>query len=153
MRTHGDVSCAAGRAGRGDDWRSVVTHTKEPWAVGAQNDALFITAGRSPAQDNDYPWHDAPRVALGKLYGETEGDCLPINALGNGRRIVDCVNALAGIPNPTAFVNAAKGMAEAAALLWRMRVNGESFCDADIDDAAERLGNALTAYRQATGEE
>ena len=51
--------------------------TEGPWFAGCQNDALFIVAGRKPALNNDYPWHEAPRVALAKMFGPTEGDCLP----------------------------------------------------------------------------
>ena len=59
--------------------------TPGPWFVGCQNDALYIVAGRPPALNNDYPWHDAPRVALAKVYGPSEGDCLPVHADANAR--------------------------------------------------------------------
>lgn len=62
-------------------------HTPGPWHVGCQNDALFVTAGRKPALNNDHPWHDAPRVALCKVFGPSDGDCLPVDAEANARLI------------------------------------------------------------------
>jgi hypothetical protein len=62
-------------------------HTPGPWFAGCQNDALYVIAGRAPAINNDAPWHDAPRVALAKVYGPAEGDCLPVNADANARLI------------------------------------------------------------------
>ena len=62
-------------------------YTPGPWIVGCQNDALFVIAGRAPSLNNDHPWHDAPRVALAKVYGPSEGDCLPIDADTNARLI------------------------------------------------------------------
>lgn len=62
-----------------------MTHTPGPWFVGAQNDALFVVAGRAPATNNDHPWHDAPRVAVAKVFRATENDCLPVNPDANGR--------------------------------------------------------------------
>lgn len=61
--------------------------------------------------------------------------------------------SFAGIENPAAFVEAARGMHEAAKVLWRMRVSGECYCDSDVDEAAERLGTALTAFRATLGED
>lgn len=58
-------------------------HTPGPWFVGAQNDALFVIAGRPPALNNDAPWHDAPRVVLARVFGPTGDDCLPVNAEAN----------------------------------------------------------------------
>lgn len=60
-------------------------HTPGPWHVGCQNDALFVTAGREPALNNDHPWHDAPRVALCKVFGPSDDDCLPVDAEANAR--------------------------------------------------------------------
>ena len=68
-------------------------HTPGPLYVGAQNDELYITAGRAPAKNNDHPWHDAPRVAIAKVFGPNEE--------ANAARIVACVNACEGI-NPDA---------------------------------------------------
>lgn len=68
--------------------------TPGPWHVGCQNDALFLTAGRPPALSNDHPWHDAPRVALAKVYDQSESDVLPIEAETNAALIVALVNAL-----------------------------------------------------------
>lgn len=38
--------------------------TPGPWYVGAQNDKVYVTAGRPPAADNDYPVHDADRTVV-----------------------------------------------------------------------------------------
>lgn len=89
-------------------------HTPGPYFVGAQNDALFIVAGREPARSNDYPWHDAPRVALAKVFGPSEGDCIPIDAMANAQlfaaapellRALEALrNHLSGTPNPSALL-------------------------------------------------
>lgn len=42
--------------------------TTRPWYVGAQNDGLFLIAGKPPAKDNDYPVHDANRTVIAKFY-------------------------------------------------------------------------------------
>ena len=74
--------------------------TPGPFYVGAQNDALYIIAGRAPSMNNDYPWHEAPRVAVARVFEPSEGDCLPINASANARAIAEVpamVVALRGI--------------------------------------------------------
>jgi hypothetical protein len=90
-----------------------VAHTPGPWFVGTQNDGLYIIAGRKPAPNNDYPWHDAPRVCLATMQGPSASDCLPVNKDANAARIVACVNACEGIADPAVvpdLVKAAKGM-------------------------------------------
>jgi len=72
---------------------SAPVHTPTPWFVGCQNDALFIVSGRPPALNNDHPWHEAPRVAVARVYGPAEGDCLPVNADANAAFIVRAVNS------------------------------------------------------------
>ena len=67
--------------------------TPGTWHTGCQNDALYVIAGRAPAMNNDYPWHDAPRVAMFRAYGPLEGDCLPVDASKNAAFIVALVNA------------------------------------------------------------
>lgn len=74
---------------RGDGPRA--EHTKEPWYVGSQNDALYITSGKPPAQSNDHPDHDAVREVIAKLFGSHP------DSDANARRIVACVNACAGM--------------------------------------------------------
>lgn len=54
--------------------------------LGAQNDAMFIIHGEAPASSNDYPRHDADRVAIARVFDD-EG-C---------RRLVVCWNACEGI--------------------------------------------------------
>lgn len=67
-------------------------HTQEPWYVGAQNDALYIVAGRPPALNNDYPVHDADRTLIAAM----KGDSYRIDS-ANAKRIAACVNAMQGI--------------------------------------------------------
>lgn len=67
-------------------------HTKEPWHVGSQNDALYITAGKPPSKSNDYPDYDADRELIAKIFGS-----YPVSD-ANASRIAACVNACAGIP-------------------------------------------------------
>lgn len=54
--------------------------TPAPWYVGAQNDSLFIVAGRAPSPDNDYPFHGADRTAIAKVYDEHRDDARLIAA-------------------------------------------------------------------------
>lgn len=49
------------------------THTPGPWYVGAQNDLLFVIAGRAPSADNDYPNHDAVRTVIAQLEFRDKG--------------------------------------------------------------------------------
>lgn len=43
-------------------------HTKLPFYVGCQNDAVYIISGKSPAKNNDYPVHDADRTVIARIY-------------------------------------------------------------------------------------
>lgn len=49
--------------------------TAGDWHVGAQNDVLYVIAGRAPALSNDYPDHEprSDRVALARVYDNSEG--------------------------------------------------------------------------------
>lgn len=89
------------------------SHTPLPWFVGCQNDALFIVAGRPPALNNDYPWHDAPRVAVAKVFGPSNHDCLPVNADANTAYIVRACNAF---PELLEALEGLKRIAEAKGL-------------------------------------
>lgn len=44
--------------------------------VGAQNDSLYITSGKPPAKDNDYPNHEADRTVIAKVYDEKSANLL-----------------------------------------------------------------------------
>lgn len=98
--------------------------TEGPWYVGCQNDALYIVAGRAPALNNDYPWHEAPRVCLAKVFGPSDGDCLPVNASFNASRI-------ARIPDlEAAYIKAVEVLQE---------ICGTSYIDTAHEWAAEAL--------------
>ena len=107
-------------------------HTKEPWA--------FV------------PWHieegpSAVRAPEGWLICTTSSDA-------NARRIVACVNALAGIPDPAAFVQAARGMREALeSLLKECWEDQHSHMTRDFFERhyKDELA-ALTAFDAAMGE-
>jgi hypothetical protein len=68
----------------------------------------------------------------------------PNEALANATRIVSCVNALAGIPNPAEFVRAARELAEAANDEYA-RVAG------DYGIYLDKIDSALSAFRAAGG--
>ena len=125
-------------------------HTKEPWEVQPSHEdgALFIIGSN-----------------LGGLVGAAHGwpteiesgDYSRIEA--NARRIVSCVNAMQGIPDPAAFVAAFDAMQEAA-LAARNRIWGlEATAIADgktelaqkLECWANDLSAALTAARIARG--
>jgi hypothetical protein len=56
------------------------THTPGPWHVGAQNDTLYVIAGKPPSLNNDYPVHDAGRVVIAKVYPKDEANARLIAA-------------------------------------------------------------------------
>jgi hypothetical protein len=67
-------------------------HTTLPWSVGAQNDILYITAGHEPSMNNDYPWHDAKRVVVARIYDAHDGSAAVHEGPANAAHIVECVN-------------------------------------------------------------
>ncbi len=77
-------------------------HTKEPWAY--ESGAIRI--------ESDQRWKDPIRLESAWREDAWEGDEV---AEANARRIVDCVNALAGIENPAAYVAAMGACVEAGA--------------------------------------
>ena len=87
-------------------------HTKEPWKIRHLRESVGT---------------DDRMTAMCYPCGE-KGECTP-ESEANARRIVDCVNALATIPDPAAFVEAARAMREAlgsiAAKVGKMRADPE----------------------------
>lgn len=71
-----------------DELKAVVKELREleaeatpgDWHLGAQNDAVFIVAGRKPALNNDYPVHDAARTPVGLLYNWKSDGTLAIKS-------------------------------------------------------------------------
>lgn len=101
-------------------------HTKEPWEVDGEYCQFVIG-------QND------KTVADCSLFDDDELE------RANARRIIDCVNPLAGIPDPAAYVAAFDGMVGLLA-----RVPDETILDADLSDD---IHTALTAARLARGGE
>ena len=95
-------------------------HTKEPWHVGSDVSDYYSIYGH-----------------IGRLAISTGGEASRTTA--NARRIVDCVNAMQGIPDPAAYVAAMGEVIEAA----------EATVDRPIYPRIERLEAALTAARAA----
>ena len=54
--------------------------TARPWYVGAQNDTLYIIAGRAPSPNNDTPFHDADRIVIAKVYDEKSAAFIALTA-------------------------------------------------------------------------
>jgi hypothetical protein len=77
--------------------------TPGPWFVGAQNDALYVVAGRPPSQSNDYPWHDAPSALIAKTFDDKcDGGSGPIVAVAEANARV-----IAAAPD---LLDAARGL-------------------------------------------
>ena len=126
-------------------------HTKEPWEVqpSHEDSALFIIGSN-----------------LGGLVGAAHGWPSEIESgnhsriEANARRIVACVNALAGIPDPAAFVQAARGMREAAEAarnrIWGLEAtaiaDGKTELAQKLEGWANELSTALAAFNAAMGE-
>jgi hypothetical protein len=106
-------------------------HTKEPWLVEMTEAPIGVPFANIHAHPD----------------GGYEG--IAFNTLGpaeaNARRIVDCVNALANIPDPAAFVAAARGMADLVDWLCEYR-------DHAMQEHWDDLSQSLEAFRTATGE-
>jgi hypothetical protein len=93
-----------------------VTHTKEPWKYDADEDHMIGSDG------------------VGVRSGAGLRD--PDECAANGARMVACVNALAGIPDPAAFVARAKAI-EAAARAVMVHADAPQSPD-------DRIGSALS---------
>ncbi len=98
-------------------------HTKEPWHVGSQNDALYILDA-APAASNDFPNHDADREVIAKIFGS-----YPVSD-ANARRIVACVNACKGIKTESL---------EMEVLSWITDETGQSLLQRERDELLAAL--------------
>ena len=127
-----------------------MTHTKEPWrivncdAVPSTNDdglrLLEIRAGKTckvASKGNVAGYIDCG----GKFVASCNTRADP-EAEANARRIVSCVNALAGM-NPDALA----GLIEAAEGMYRVQTNSEAHTIAELMEATEELGTALARLR------
>lgn len=68
-------------------------HTATPWYVGAQNDVLYIIAGRPPSKNNDYPVHDADRTIIAKVYNEADAQPI-VTAVNAHDELVEALETL-----------------------------------------------------------
>ena len=124
-------------------------HTKEPWEI------------------NGCDWDEETDQTIGceitdsEFYfvASCEGGRSSEHDNANARRIVDCVNAFAGIPDPLAFVQAARGMAEALEACQSTLQHTRAFMlekhgttNPAREDALASAAAKLTAFRAATGE-
>lgn len=78
--------------------------TATPWYVGAQNDALYIIAGRPPAKDNDYPVHDADRTVIAKIYIEADAQTI-VTAVNSHAELVAALEEVREYLDDRADVN------------------------------------------------
>lgn len=107
------------------------THTTKPWYVGAQNDMLYIIAGRAPSPDNDYPMHEAARTVIAKVYDEDKSHT---EAEANARLIAAA---------PELYVSV-RELREACAAMLRVIAG---------IDAMARLGMAAETHEQRVVDE
>lgn len=77
----------------------------EPWSLTTDFEGLFGIIAKT--QEGQQPEHFVC-VITEPRYTKTEQD------VANGNRIITCVNALAGIPDPAAFREAVRELATAA---------------------------------------
>ena len=123
-----------------------MTHTKEPWEYrpDADDDWGII---RAPVTEQGQ-WlggiicqaRDPDRLGESELAAARAAKIDPWEA--NARRIVSCVNALAGM-NPDALA----GLIEAAEGMYRVQANSEPHTIAELMEATEELGTALARLR------
>jgi hypothetical protein len=113
------------------DQTNATGHTPEPWKENKLEDGVFfILAGL-------YGQGEGPASAASPCVACVDYHCNGGNkqAEANAARIVQCVNALAGIPDPAAFVARARGQEAAIAELQEM-VN---VCEMDRNRARAEL--------------
>lgn len=97
-------------------------HTPEPWLIGKTTEKGMPIETETDLIGFFDPWSNLNNVDL-----------------ANAARIVSCVNALAGIPNPQAFVEAA---GELLRVLWTVELFFKndsicSFCAAQVENYEE----------------
>jgi hypothetical protein len=113
-----------------------MTHTKETWVTVECGSylAIYPEAPGRHAQIARTAQHNSPT-------GLHEREA-------NAARIVSCVNALAGIPDPAAFVQAARGMAEAL----EATTKALSYAVPVFPNVERKATAALAAFRAQMGE-
>lgn len=100
----------------------------EPWRVNPQDPYAVQVEEFSDMHDTYYP------VAF---MGKAEGDSLDEvvkKDYANARRIVACVNALAGFADPERDVAALRAALEKALTRWRARMGGSGVGDEEMRD-------------------
>jgi hypothetical protein len=111
--------------------------TKEPWEIGIDIDTNLRLRHNCLVQGTGWPFH----LPVASTYYPYIADVDQCEA--NALRIVDCVNALAGIPNPADFVRAARELADIA--------DGTIAFAANDLAALPALTKAVKAFRAAGG--
>lgn len=118
-------------------------HTPEPWvaeqANGSLETAMFISAGEK---------------TICALYGDWPDQVGDLEQKANASRIVSCVNALAGIPDPEEFVKAAKELLERSRYLEtaaRRVANGTEQPSDYLLKMAEKMRPVITRAETAFG--
>ena len=140
-------------------------HTPEPWNFEGQ---VKLVGTLDSGQCNEWVGsifqgtESRYRGEICQFQSATNIDGIkPNEALANASRIVDCVNSLAGISNPSDFVRAARELAEAAGVVLGAsdRYFGEQYtcgcvwCERGCKNPHTVLTDALSAFRAAGGGE
>jgi len=122
-----------------------------PLYVGAQNDLVYIIAGKPPASNNDYPEHDAPRVRIARVYDGEHAAAIVAAVNGYGRmrgalalaekalKMVYPLNTFAD-PSKNRFICACCGAASTAEKLneAHLKTIHRNWCEVEAASAALR---------------
>jgi hypothetical protein len=97
------------------------------------------------APDFGEPWHNEEGDF--EIYRQTQNDAVAYAEGTKTRgRIIACVNALAGIPDPAEFVRQAKEMREAVKRIANWRGDCDAYNEA-IREVAQAMDNLIIAKR------
>ena len=100
-------------------------HTPEPWSWGFEDKSVIYIQG--PGEHEDHVlWSEICPAC------QRSGSRCTAPSDANAERIIDCVNALAGVDDPAAFVEAVGALLD----VWRMP--GDNV-PVEIDDAMNKL--------------
>lgn len=122
-------------------------HTKEPWVVHLEKRAIvpIADAGKIIPIASGTPSLDAAHTIA--LFRDPDATMSEDETYANAFRLCECVNALAGIPDPAAFVAAARGM-EAEPVDGLLAEADRLVAAWSVQDRAEIEDLALAALRR-----